>query len=247
MMVLGKQEVCAEARGRVVRCGRWRGLSLAVIGGLLAPFSSPVSRARTIWRRRRPEGRFESASLPRGSLRRETFGLPQVSAARARGPANPRFSAVGSVWIFPGISRQKRAVSMGYGRPGGQFLFRRPLPESIRRKGRRPWTRRSPATTSSPGQKSLARGIMRYKTHHRPNVPRPDSARTKGRGQGRLQGAQPHDRSRHARLSKARLKPPGGPRLPPQSQVVRQRRRGWLTLKSPESASTTRVQAKSVA
>src|SRR5208337_1383648 len=30
-----------------------------------------------------------------------------------------------------------------------------------------------------------------------------------------LQGAQPHDRSRHARLSKARLKPPGGPPLPP--------------------------------
>src|SRR5271166_3123828 len=51
--------------------------------------------------------------------------------------------------------------------------------------------------------------------HHRPNAPRPDSARTKGRGQGRLQGAQPHDRSRHARLSKARLKPPGGPPLPP--------------------------------
>src|SRR5271165_280378 len=44
---------------------------------------------------------------------------------------------------------------------------------------------------------------------------RPDSARTKGRGQGRLQGAQPHDRSRHARLSKARLKPPEGPPLPP--------------------------------
>src|SRR5208283_2689867 len=42
-----------------------------------------------------------------------------------------------------------------------------------------------------------------------------DSARTEGRGQGRLQGAQPHDRSRHARLSKARLKPPGGPPLPP--------------------------------
>src|SRR5271157_5084551 len=51
--------------------------------------------------------------------------------------------------------------------------------------------------------------------HHRPNAPRPDSARTKGRGQGRLQGAQPHDRSRHARLSKARLKPPGAPPLPP--------------------------------
>src|SRR5271167_1758065 len=51
--------------------------------------------------------------------------------------------------------------------------------------------------------------------HHRPNAPRPDSARTKGRGQGRLQGAQPHDRSRHARLSKARLKPPEGPPLPP--------------------------------
>src|SRR5271165_2945299 len=59
--------------------------------------------------------------------------------------------------------------------------------------------------------------------HHRPNAPRPDSARTKGRGQGRLQGAQPHDRSRHARLSKARLKPPGGPPLPPRSQVVHQR------------------------
>src|SRR5271165_5524253 len=51
--------------------------------------------------------------------------------------------------------------------------------------------------------------------HHRPNAPRPDSASTKGRGQGRLQGAQPHDRSRHARLSKARLKPPGAPPLPP--------------------------------
>src|SRR5271165_3458857 len=51
--------------------------------------------------------------------------------------------------------------------------------------------------------------------HHRPNAPRPDSARTEGRGQGWLQGAQPHDRSRHARLSKARLKPPGAPPLPP--------------------------------
>src|SRR5271166_3528917 len=51
--------------------------------------------------------------------------------------------------------------------------------------------------------------------HHRPNAPRPDSARTKGRGQGRLQGPQPHDRSRHARLSKARLRPPGAPPLPP--------------------------------
>ena len=65
--------------------------------------------------------------------------------------------------------------------------------------------------------------------HHRPNAPRPDSAGTKGRGQGRLQGAQPHDRSRHARFSKARLKPPGRATAGPGPQVVHQRlRRGLM-------------------
>ena len=65
------------------------------------------------------------------------------------------------------------------------------------------------ATTS---RRSLVEtGVLRYETI----ISRTLRARTKGRGQGRLQGAQPHDRSRHARLSKARLKPPGGPPLPP--------------------------------
>ena len=71
--------------------------------------------------------------------------------------------------------------------------------------------------------------------HHRPNAPRPDSARTKGRGQGRLQGAQPHDRSRHARLSKARLKPPGGPPLPPDLRLCT---KAW-PICSPADASPT--------
>ena len=83
--------------------------------------------------------------------------------------------------------------------------------EMIAAKGRLDWQK-----AVGYGRRSLVEtGMLRDKTIIWPNAPRPDLARTKGRGQGRLQGAQPHDRSRHARLSKARLKPPRGPPLPP--------------------------------
>lgn len=63
------------------------------------------------------------------------------------------------------------------------------------------------------GRRSLVEtGMLRYKTIigrtlRARALPAQDSARTKGRGQGRLQGAQPHDRSRHAGLPKDRLNP----------------------------------------
>src|SRR5271157_1496024 len=81
--------------------------------------------------------------------------------------------------------------------------------------------------------------------HHRPNAPRPDSARTKGRGQGRLQGAQPHDRSRHARLSKARLKPPERPPLPPDLRLCTNARlRATPVRAAPRALSTAASQVR---
>ena len=66
------------------------------------------------------------------------------------------------------------------------------------------------------GRRSLVEtGMLRYKTI----IGRTLRARTlpaqKVEARVGCKVAQPHDRSRHARLSKARLKPPGGPQLPP--------------------------------
>ncbi len=50
---------------------------------------------------------------------------------------------------------------MGYGRPEANFIFRRPFPERMRRKGRPASTRRPPALKRRAGRKRLgARGIM---------------------------------------------------------------------------------------
>jgi hypothetical protein len=54
-----------------------------------------------------------------------------------------------------------------------------------------------------------------------------------GRGHDRMQGAQPHDRSRHARLSKGRLNPWKG-RRSPRSRFVHQRR--WVAQRQREAA-----------
>ncbi len=93
-------------------------------------------------------------------LQPETFGFPQVSAGVHRGFANSRILPGWICLEFLGFSRQKRAFSMGYKRPGANFNLRGPLSSSCAASART-----SAAPTPSPGGKgswqSTSRGSDR--------------------------------------------------------------------------------------
>ncbi len=87
-----------------------------------------------------------------------------ISSGLRSGASGLRKFPLSGGWIcleFLGFSRPKWAFSMGYGRPGANFIFTRPFPGRTRRKGRPPSTRRPPAPSLLAGRKGSARGQSR--------------------------------------------------------------------------------------
>ncbi len=101
--------------------------------------------------------RHDNAARRRGSLRRETFGFPQVYAAVHQGSANLRFLAVGIIWNSLDSLVRNGPFQWVTGRPGPNLFSSRPFPARTRQQGRPSSIRRSTALNLLAGRKGLAR------------------------------------------------------------------------------------------
>ena len=145
---------------RCVAQTRWRGLPRTVIGGRLAPFSSPVSRARTIGRRRRPGG---SPRKPRALAARFSPAMRHLDFLRStqrciRAPQIPAFRRL-ELFGFPWILSSEMGLFNGLRATWGQFYFQGgPFPGACVARPAAVDPKAARAEASSPGGKARRAG-----------------------------------------------------------------------------------------
>ena len=145
---------------RCVAQTRWRGLPRTVIGGRLAPFSSPVSRARTIGRRRRPGGspRKPRALAARFSPAREHLDFLRSTQPCIRAPQIPAFRRL-ELFGIPWILSSEMGLFNGLRATRGQFYFQGgPFPGACVAKAGRRRPEGRPRRSLLAGRKGSARG-----------------------------------------------------------------------------------------